>query len=137
MTSEQQEIQEKYMEFQHVTQQLESLQEQLQMLNQQMQEMSSLSENLTDIKQVKEKQDMWVTIGGGLFVPAVAKENYSEVLMNVGNGILVKKNIEDSKKIIEEQKVGLQSIMEQYQTQFIELHEKMNQLKGFFENQEE
>ena len=57
--------------------------------------------------------------------------------MNVGNGILVKKKIEDSQKIIEEQKVGLQSIMDQYQNQFIELHEKMNQLRAFFENQEE
>lgn len=136
MSSEQQEIQEKYMEFQHVTQQLESLQEQLGVLNQQLQEMTSLSENLSDVSKVKESQDMWVTIGGGLFVPAVAKTDYSEVLMNVGNGILVKKNIEDSKKIIEEQKVGLQSIMDQYQTHFIGLHEKMNELRAFFENQE-
>jgi len=137
MSSDQQEIQQKYAEFQHVTQQLEGLQEQLQFLNQQLQEMSSLSENLNDVGQVKESQEMWVTIGGGLFVPAVAKKNYSEVLMNVGNGILVKKKIEDSQKIIEEQKVGLQSIMDQYQNQFIELHEKMNQLRAFFENQEE
>ena len=135
MTDNQEEIQEKYAEFQQLTQQIEPMQEQLQVVSQQLEELTALSEQLTDLGSVKKDSNMWASVGGGIFVPSTSSEDYKEVLMNVGASTYVKKPISEAKSLIEGQMNELQEVLEKRQELFMMLQHKILELRSFFEKQ--
>lgn len=136
MTKNKEEIQEKYSEFQHIMHQLEHVQEQIEAISQQLQELTTLSEQVKDLSSVKKSSNMWASVGGGIFVPAISSEDYKEVLMNVGVGIYVKKPITEAKSLIEGQMKEMQEILEQRQGIFMALQHKLLELKAYFEKEE-
>jgi len=133
MTKE--EIQEKYLEFQQLMHTIEHVQEQIELISSQLQELTILSEQVKDLSSVKKSSNMWASVGGGLFVPAVSSENYKEVLMNVGVGIYVKKPISEAKSLIEDQMKGMQEILEKRQEMFMALQHKILELQTYFEKE--
>ena len=133
MTKE--EIQEKYLEFQQLMHTIEHVQEQIELISSQLQELTILSEQVKDLSSVKKSSNMWASVGGGIFVPAVSSENYKEVLMNVGVGIYVKKPISEAKSLIEDQMKGMQEILEKRQEMFMALQHKILELQTYFEKE--
>lgn len=104
------ELQKKYVELQELNEKLKQMQQAMQNLEQQFLELGKLSESLEDIKKFKQ-EDLFVPLGGGIFVEGKLVDS-KKVLMNVGSNVLVKKNIDDAKKIVNEQIEDIKKIIE-------------------------
>jgi len=88
-------------------QQIRQLQQQIRAVEQGIVEMNTLSLGLEELKGGKGKEIM-APIGRGIF--AKTKLLSEELIVDVGGGNFVKKNITDTKKIIEEQVKKLESV---------------------------
>ena len=91
-------------------QQIQHLQKQIQAIEQGIVEMKSLSLGLDELKGAEGKEIM-APIGRGIF--AKSKLLSEELTVDVGGGNLVKKSIDDTKKIIDEQVNKLEDVKEE------------------------
>lgn len=98
----QQALQEKYMEYQMLQEQLGKMSEQSETLKKQIEELETLKEAILNIEQTKVGSEMFVPISSGIFVKAEIKET-NEVLMNVGDNVVVPKNMKDATALIQKQ----------------------------------
>jgi prefoldin alpha subunit len=96
-------MQEKYMEYQMLEEQLKQAQEQVQTLNKQKEELEGLKEAVMEIGKTKEGNEMFVPISSGIFIKAQIKDN-KELLVNVGDNVVVPKSINDAVALIKRQK---------------------------------
>jgi prefoldin alpha subunit len=85
----------------------ETIVEQLKIIEQQISELSTFEEELGTIKE-KSSQDMLVQIGKSVFAP-VKIDHSSKLLVDVGAGYFINKNIDEVKLIVLEQKKRLES----------------------------
>ena len=87
------------------------------MLNQQVETLKTTISDLTiaqetlDVIKGKQSPETLVPIGAGSFLITEIK-NTEEVIVGLGSGAAVKKNIDDAKESIEEQKKELDNIMQ-------------------------
>ncbi|MBW2981246.1 prefoldin subunit alpha [Candidatus Woesearchaeota archaeon] len=95
-------LQEKYMQMQMIEQQMQQVQKQLKLLESQMQELNLTEQALDDIKTTKIGTEILVPMASGIFVKAELKDN-KELAVNVGANTVVKKNIDEAKKLITDQ----------------------------------
>ncbi|MBI5072250.1 prefoldin subunit alpha [Candidatus Woesearchaeota archaeon] len=98
----QQALQEKYMEYQMLQEQLGKMSEQSETLKKQTEELETLKEAVHAIQETKVGSEMFVPISSGIFVKAEIKET-NEVLMNVGDNVVVPKNMKDAVALIQKQ----------------------------------
>ncbi len=96
------ELQQKYLEFQLLTQQITEVQNHLNILRTQEKELYDLSLNLSEISKIKDKIDSYSQIGAGVYLKTKL-EDTKKILVNVGSDIVVEKKVEDVEKIIKEQ----------------------------------
>ncbi len=96
------ELQQKYLELQEVSTQLKQLQQQISNLEAQLMEMQKVKETLTDLEKLNSKKDILIPVANGIYTRAELNKNQN-VLINIGADLIVEKNFEDAKKIIEEQ----------------------------------
>ena len=96
------ELQQKYLEFQLLTQQITEVQNHLNLLRTQEKELYDLSLNLSEILKIKDKIDSYSQIGAGVYLKTKL-EDTKKILVNVGSDIVVEKKVEDVEKIIKEQ----------------------------------
>jgi len=99
--------QELMMKFQMFEQQIEHLNAQLQAVEEGIIEMSSLNLSLVDLKG-KKGTEIYSPIGRGIFVKA--KLESEELLVDVGEKNFVKKSIDETRNIIEEQIKKLEEV---------------------------
>lgn len=92
----------KYVELHILQQQLQQLQQQIVSLQQQVHELGSLSESLEEIKGVEKGTEILAPLGSGIFIKTKLEDS-GEVVMNVGAKTAVVKNIEEAKKLVDEQ----------------------------------
>ncbi|MEM4245165.1 MAG: prefoldin subunit alpha [Candidatus Nanoarchaeia archaeon] len=95
-------VNEKYLELQILNQQIRQLQQHIANLENQVMELEVLEDNLEEIKKVKEGGEILVSLGAGIFAKANLKDN-KKVIMNVGANTMVKKEIDEAKKIVKDQ----------------------------------
>jgi prefoldin alpha subunit len=109
MTEEekQQKEQELIFKFQMFEQQAQQIQQQLQAIEHALVEMNSLNFGLDELVGSKDKEVM-APIGRGIFVKA--KLLSEELTVDIGGKNFVKKSIEDTKKLIEEQIKKLEDV---------------------------
>ena len=122
-------VKEKYMELQMLQHQMQQVQQQVRALDAQAGEMDLVQQVLEDFSHTKAGSDAFVTLTPGLFVKAKVEKTDS-VLLNVGGGAVVEKNIPDAKKIIVQQAVELRGLQE-------ELSGQMRKLAGKAESVQE
>ena len=113
-------LQKKYMEFQMLQQQMQQVGQQIQALDSQASEMDLVQQALDEFGSAKTESDAFVTLTPGLFVKAKIT-NTEKVLLNVGSGAVVEKNIPDAKKVIAEQGTELRKLK-------VELTEQLEKL---------
>lgn len=101
--------QEKVLEFYSLNQKVQQIQEQLELLNHQFTELLVIEESINEMG--KGKKSMFMPLGGGVFVDTEIK-NSEELLINVGSGVLVKKNLKDSIDIIKTQQKDIKQAVE-------------------------
>lgn len=91
-----------YAEYQAIDQNIKQLQKQLEALTSQLMEMNSTRLSLEDLDKVKQGREIFVPINSGIFAKAIIRDT-SELLVNVGAGVVVKKDITSTKKLIQNQ----------------------------------
>ena len=110
-------LQAKFMEFQTVQQQIQQVQKQIQQLASQKEEVVVLQQSLTDISHVEEGSEMFVPVCSGIFAKAKIM-NGKELLVNVGNNVIVEKNVEGVKSMISKQALEIGKVEEQLNSNF-------------------
>lgn len=100
--SKEKKAQELYMEFKMIEQHIKQLQTQLEAVTQQLIELHSTSNSLEEFKKIIDGKEIFVPLSSGIFAKAGIKDT-SELLVNVGASVAVKKDIASTKKLIQNQ----------------------------------
>ncbi|MBT7903165.1 prefoldin subunit alpha [Candidatus Woesearchaeota archaeon] len=100
-------LQSKYMEYQMIEQQMKQAQQQVQKVDSQLGEIQIIIKGLKDLQESSKDDEILVPISSGIFVKGKI-ENPNDFLVNVGSGIIVNKNFEETVSLLEEQLVELE-----------------------------
>ena len=95
-------VEQKYAELQALQQKLSQLQQQISMFSSQATEFKKLSQNLKDLKEVKNNTETLSSIGAGIFVKSEIKDS-KKVIMNIGANTFVTKSVDEADKLVEKQ----------------------------------
>lgn len=102
-------LQEKYVELQLLSMQIKQVEEQLNAIDQKTFELVNLRESLHNLHHAKAGSKSFVPIGLGVFAAGTI-ENTEEVLLNVGAGIVVRKNTHEAEESITKQIAQLEDL---------------------------
>jgi len=108
----QKDIQRRYLEYQMEEQQIRQLQQQLEKLEAQTLEIAAVEQSIGDMAKAKQGAEVLVPVSGGIFFRANIKDN-SSFLVNVGSGVVVKKDVEGTKQLIRDQATEMDKFKEQ------------------------
>ena len=95
-----------------IDQHVKQLQKQLEMVTNQLIELASTNNSLDEFKKIEIGKEIFVPLSSGIFVKAGIKET-SELLVNIGASVAVKKDIASTKKLIQNQIEELEKIQKQ------------------------
>jgi prefoldin alpha subunit len=108
----QKDIQRRYLEYQMEEQQIRQLQQQLEKLEAQTLEIAAVEQSIEDMSKAKQGAEVLVPVSGGIFFRANIKDN-SSFLVNVGSGVVVKKDVCGTKQLIHDQATEMDKFKEQ------------------------
>src|SRR3989344_6425049 len=120
MEDKQKKSKELYLEFQMLDQHIRQLHKQLEAVTQQLVEFTVTSSNLDEFKKISAGTDIFAPLSSGIFAKASIKDT-SDLLVNIGANVVVKKDIDSTKKLIQNQAEEIKKI----QKQLIDNMEKM------------
>ncbi|VVB83586.1 Prefoldin subunit alpha [uncultured archaeon] len=126
-----QEQQELYFKFSMFERQIREIQQQIEAVEKGIIELNSLNFGLDELVGGKDKE-IFAPFGKGIFVKA--KLISEELNVDIGNGNFVKKNIPDTKKLIEEQIKKLEGIKKELENNLEELGKELNKIMDEAEN---
>ncbi|MBU4242512.1 MAG: prefoldin subunit alpha [Nanoarchaeota archaeon] len=121
-------LQQKYLEYQQLTNQLNYGQQQILQLEKQYMELDTLNNALEDVKNTKEGTEIIASLGSGLYIKTSLKSN-SKIIMHVGANTNVTKTPDDAKKVIEDQMEQLKKIIGDMRTDLQKGVVRMQQLQ--------
>ena len=84
-------------------QEAERIEKQIETIDEQVRDLEKIKESLSDIEKLKEDKEILSNLGKGIFLKTYIKEKKPNLLINVGDGIILEKNIEETSKVINEQ----------------------------------
>ena len=126
--SNEEKLKEKYIELSVIDAQLKELQQQLERFDEQLIEINSIKASIDELNDVKKGTKAMVSVHQGIFAGAML-ENTDEFLVNVGSNVVVKKNAEQTKELLDRQMKELASAREQLLEQFQKLATKAEALQ--------
>ncbi len=97
--SQEEVLQQKYLEFQALEQEIKLLQQHLMNLNQQLLELKRLRQDLGALKQAKVGAKTFSPLGAGIYVETELKDT-SKLLINTGASVLTSKTVEEAEEIV-------------------------------------
>ena len=100
--SKEKKAQEMYMEFKAIEQHIKQLQQQLEAVTNQLIELHGTGSSLEEFRKIDSGKEIFVPLSSGIFAKASVQDT-SELLVNVGAGVAVKKDVESTKKLIQNQ----------------------------------
>ncbi len=112
MEQKEKKVQEMYMEFKMLDQYIKQLQSQLEMITHQLIELNATSNSLNEFDKLTAEKEMFVPLSSGIFAKASIKDT-SELLVNVGGNVAVKKDVASTKKLIQKQMEEIKKIQKQ------------------------
>jgi len=118
--------------FQMFEVQIRQIQEQLEAIQVALQDMKIISEDLEEMKG-KVGKEILAPIGKGIF--AKAKLLSEELIVNVGNGNLVEKTIDETKEIISNQEKRLKDSRENLEKELERINEKITETMKEYEKE--
>ncbi|MFH1650218.1 MAG: prefoldin subunit alpha [Candidatus Woesearchaeota archaeon] len=119
---------EKMMELHSINEYLEKLQGQMTKMQENLLELTSITEALASMENFKGEPSAFLPLASGIFIKGTIKPD-STVMMNVGQGVVVEKSINEALTLIEKQKKNLESIWQKADKQFDELVERAQSLQ--------
>lgn len=105
-------VQEKYIQFQIIAEQMKQVQQQLQLFDEQLIELSAVIQSLDDFKKLKKETGILVPVNNGIFAEGKI-ENIDELMVNVGSNVVVKKDVESTKAMLQQRSEELNRQREQ------------------------
>lgn len=96
-SNEEEEIQQRYVQLQLISQQINQIREQLEYVSARIMEMDELNHNLEQMKSWEGRKEILAPIGMNTFVRAELKDS-NEVIMDVGSKVMLSKSIESAKE---------------------------------------
>jgi prefoldin alpha subunit len=119
-------------EFNMLDMQLRQMEQQAIMLEQQILEFQTVIFNLDELKKAKKGQNVLFPMGRDIFAEG-KMENSDSLFINIGSKTIVKKNVDETKKIVEKQKETLigaceeiKSDMEKVFSRILELEKRLS-----------
>ena len=112
MEDKEREAQEMYMEFQAIEAQMRQLQSQLEIITHQLVELTVASNSLDELSKINEGREIFVPLSSGIFAKASLKDK-SELLVNVGANVAVKKDIPSTKILLQNQIEEIKKVQHQ------------------------
>ena len=128
--SKEKKAQEMYMEFKAIEQHIKQLQQQLEAVTNQLIELHGTGSSLEELRKIYSGKEIFVPLSSGIFAKARVQDT-SELLVNVGAGVAVKKDVASTKKLIQNQIEEIKKI----QKHMIEELEKMTSHAAGIESQ--
>ena len=119
---------ENYLKLQQAHHDLQQMQEHLQILERQQTELSFMDHSLGEFKGVKPGSEILVQLASGIFARAEVK-SIEPLLVNVGAGVVVEKNLEETKRILKDQVADLQRVSLDMQQKFMSLVAEFQKLQ--------
>lgn len=114
-------------EYEYYTSQMEALKVSLEFVDSSLAELRSVSSALKEISQRKEKSEVFLPIGAGSFMKGKIEDN-KNVILSIGAGIAVKKNLKDATAYIEKKISELEDIKNERSKNFEEVVKKLSEL---------
>ena len=112
MDDKEKKAQEMYMQFQALDQHIKQLQKQLEIITHQLIELNATSNSLDELKTIGSGKEIFVPLSSGIFAKANIKDT-SELLVNVGANVVVKKDVASTKTLIQNQMEEIKKIQKQ------------------------
>ena len=112
MEEKEKKAQEMYTQFQMLEQRIKQLQQQLEGITSHLMELNATSSSLEEFGKVSPGKEVFVPFSSGIFAKASIKD-VSELLVNVGANVVVKKDIASTKDIIRIQIEEIKKIQKQ------------------------
>jgi len=131
--AEKEQLQEKFMEMQMVTQQQRQIEEQIKLIEQQLQEMESTKQALDDIKKTEKGTKILVPIANGMFTHATI-DNTDEMIVAVGANTAVKKTNAETRQMFENQEKEVMQLLEQLHLNNEQLAKRSSELQQELQN---
>lgn len=111
MSEDKSKVQERALELSFISAQIKQFEEQLLALAQKEEEVLLIIGALTSVKGLKSGHEVFSQLGAGLYFKTNLVDN-SELLVNVGADVFVKKPLKDAQETLEQQRLELQKIRE-------------------------
>lgn len=127
MAQNQEELQQKFVLYQLLNQRLEEIKNQLNLVQQRLVELETTNQALADVGGIKKDTEILIPLGSGLYAYGKAS-NSEKMLVDIGAGVMVKKEIGDAKKKIEGSKKEVEAASENMQNEALAIVNKMNEL---------
>ncbi len=126
--NKEQEVQQKYAEFQALQQQLQQINQQIEEISAAMEEIDLAKESVEYIKDLEEGDEMLIPLGASSFAIGTLKDT-ENVVVGLGSGVLSKKSIENTDKVMNERKNKFREIQEDLQGSVEELQSRLQKLQ--------
>lgn len=134
MTNEEQ-IQQKYMQFQVLQQQLEQLSQHLELLTQQNSELEISTSAVKKLGEAAEGNELLASVADGIFFKARLGDN-KKLVVNVGSDITVEKTVPEVVELLERQKGEISkkmaeadALMQKLSSQAMEIYQEVEKLQ--------
>jgi len=106
-------MEEKYYEFNILSQRIKQIEKQVEAITQQIMEINITSQSLDEISNLNHGAEILIPLSNGIFAKAELKDT-KDLLINVGSDTIVKKSIADTIQFISKQAEDLKSAHKQY-----------------------
>lgn len=123
----QNELMEKYALYQQLRSELESRAKQREMLNASLSEVASTINVLSDIKKLKEGEEMVIPLGSGAFVTATLKDS-EKILVDLGSDTFIRKSTQDAIDFLKTRNEEIEKGLQTLTAEFMSLEGQVAQL---------
>ena len=123
---EEEEVRKLSMQLRYFEQTADSLQQRLSMLNAALTDLSYANMTLESLQKEKENAEMLVPIGGSSYI-RVKLSDPDKVVVGMGSGVSLEKNLPEAKNIVKERLDELERTRQQAQQQLTQVVDRINQ----------
>ncbi len=127
MPENQEELQQKFVLYQMLNQRLEEIKSHLDQVQQRMIELETTNQAVEDMSSIKKESEVLIPLGSGLYTYGKSS-SVEKILVDIGAGVMVKKDVNDAKKKIEDNKKEVEHALESMQKEATAIVNKMNEL---------
>lgn len=133
MALNEQQMQEKYQQFQVLQQHIEQISEQVQLMNQHSAELDSSLDSIAELEKMAVGNEILTPITNGIFLKT-SLQNNNTLLVNVGADTVVEKKVPDVLKLLQEQKtemiqriVEAEALLKQLSEQAMKIYQEVQE----------